>query len=457
MKAYKIFLFLISVIVMLGLICSYYPSEGMSVCGATLRFPSMTDILVGEVEEEVESPEEFMARREQEIKEMKKERYLDFFRTDSARFYLPADDLHFFDGLFTALENARSERVRIIHYGDSQIEEDRVSKAVRARLQKEFGGGGPGLLPLRGPFYTYSVSESVTRAPHTYSVFDPAGSKLSGGKYGPVGRAARIDTVITATFNTSRKGELPPSAYFNRATVLSGNVQGNLRIRLGQESVDVKPGSELNYTSFELPDSTSRTSLTFSGFGDIYGIMLDNSTGVSLDNVPMRGSSGTVFTNISSSQLKDFYERENVRLIILQYGGNVVPYTKSSKSISDYKKRISRQIQYVREQAPDAAVLFIGPSDMSTSKGGKMGTYEHLPVLVDSLKDAAVSSGAAFWNLYQAMGGDGSMVRWVKAKPSLAGSDYVHFTPRGAELMGEMFSNSLMVYYEYYKLRKEDE
>lgn len=442
---------------MLGLMCTFYPSEGMSVFGTTLRFPSMTDILVGEQTEEVESPEDFMARREMEIREMKKEKYLEFFRTDSARFYLPGNDVKFFDNFFASLENAHNRRVRIIHYGDSQIEEDRVSKAIRARLQKEFGGGGPGLIPLRGPFYTYSVNESVTRSPRSFAVFDPTSAKLSGGKYGPVGRAARIDTVITATFVTSRKGETAPSSWFNRATVVSGNVQGKLRISQGKNSVDVEPGSDLNYTTFNLPDSTSKVSLSFSGFGDVYGVMLDNGTGVSLDNVPMRGSAGTIFTSISSAQLKKFYKDENVRLIILQYGGNVVPYTKGSKAISDYKQRIIKQIKYVREQAPGAKVLFIGPSDMSTSKGGKMGTYDHLPMLIDSLKDAALSSGAAFWNLYQAMGGDGSMVRWVKAKPALAGADYVHFTPRGAELMGDMFSNSLMVYYEYYKLRKKDE
>ena len=49
------------------------------------------------------------------------------------------------------------------------------------------------------------------------------------------------------------------------------------------------------------------------------------------------------------------------------------------------------------------------------------------------------------------------MSRWVKAKPALAGSDYIHFTPRGADRMGEMFTNALMVYYEYYKWRKKNE
>lgn len=448
---------MISVIVMLGLLCSYYPSAGVEICGATLRFPSMTDILVGEPEEKVESPEDFIARREQEIRNTDRQKYLEFFRTDSARIHFPCDDIKFFDSFFAALDRASSQHVRIVHYGDSQIEEDRVSKAVRARLQERFGGGGPGLIPLRGPYYTYSVSETVTRDPQSYAVYDPAGGKLSGGKYGPVGRAARIDTVITATFTTSKKGDLPPSARFNRATVLSGGVQGALHIRQGRETVDIQPGEDLNFTTFVLPDSSSRASLTFSGYGDVYGIMLDNSTGVSLDNIPMRGSAGTIFTGISQSQLKKFYKEADVRLIILQYGGNVVPYTKSSKAISDYKQRIAKQIKYVKEQAPGASVLFIGPSDMSTSKNGKMGTYDHLPALVDSLRDAALSSGAAFWDLYSAMGGQGSMVRWVKAKPALAGSDYVHFTPRGAELMGEMFSNSLMVYYDYYKFRKKDE
>ena len=42
----------------------------------------------------------------------------------------------------------------------------------------------------------------------------------------------------------------------------------------------------------------------------------------------------------------------------------------------------------------------------------------------------------------------------LKARPQLAGTDYVHFTPRGAEAMGKMFFESLMLYYDYYRLRR---
>ena len=54
-----------------------------------------------------------------------------------------------------------------------------------------------------------------------------------------------------------------------------------------------------------------------------------------LDNVAMRGCAGLVFTSISSEQLRSFYRDGNVRLIILQYGGNSVPYTTTSKAVSN--------------------------------------------------------------------------------------------------------------------------
>ena len=46
---------------------------------------------------------------------------------------------------FKKLENAKTKKVRIMHYGDSQIEGDRISGRLRERLQKEFGGNRAGL------------------------------------------------------------------------------------------------------------------------------------------------------------------------------------------------------------------------------------------------------------------------------------------------------------------------
>ena len=61
----------------------------------------------------------------------------------------PGGNERFFDELFAALEQAEEKPVRIVHYGDSQIEDDRLTGTIRERLQERFGGNGPGMMPAR--------------------------------------------------------------------------------------------------------------------------------------------------------------------------------------------------------------------------------------------------------------------------------------------------------------------
>jgi hypothetical protein len=92
---------------------------------------------------------------------------------------------------------------------------------------------------------------------------------------------------------------------------------------------------------------------------------------------------------------------------------------------------------------------------MGRSVEGRIGTIPLLPDLNDSLKVMALSKGAAYWDLFNMMGGENSMVRWVKHSPSLASSDYIHFTTRGAEHVGMAFARAFEVCYNFYKLRQE--
>ncbi|MCF0180434.1 MAG: hypothetical protein HUJ97_09380, partial [Bacteroidales bacterium] len=54
------------------------------------------------------------------------------------------------------------------------------------------------------------------------------------------------------------------------------------------------------------------------------------------------------------------------------------------------------------------------------------------------------------------MGGNGSMVKWVKARPQLAGEDYIHFTPKGSRQISEILYDTFDVYYKYYRFRNYD-
>jgi hypothetical protein len=141
----------------------------------------------------------------------------------------------------------------------------------------------------------------------------------------------------------------------------------------------------------------------------------------------------------------------------MQCGGNRVPYTKSDKAIASYCEQLTRQIGYLRKISPKSIILFIGPSDMSTNVNGKMETYPHLQKLIDSLRSMCLRNNVAYWDLYKAMGGRNSMVKWVNSNPQLAGSDHIHFTYAGSNRASEMLWEGLMQAYELYKLKLESE
>lgn len=452
MRSRSVLLFFLSVIAALALLCRFFPRDGIDLGFVSLNFPSLEEILTGD-EPVGESPEELLAKRMAAIREARKSDFLEYFKDNPARIYFPGDSIGYLDAFFNALDSAGRHRMRIMHYGDSQIEEDRISRVLRDSLQTRFGGGGPGLLPVLDEYYNLSISEASSAAPRRYLAYGPAEMRGAGGRYGAMAQKSHYDTTVVTTFFPVKSND-GPSRYFNRLTFLSSG--SDLYIRCQGVTQEVEASADIRHIRFELADSTERVSVTHSGSHDIYGVMLDRETGVSVDNIPMRGCSGTVFTGINAAQLADYYNTENVRLIILQYGGNSVPFTRTEKQISDFCDDIARQIIYLQEQAPGARILFVGPSDMSTNLQGKMQTYKQLPAIVDSLRVTAQRSGAAFWDMYAAMGGQGSMAQWVRQVPPLAGPDYVHFTPRGAEKMGGMLYETLMLYYEYYELMKDE-
>jgi hypothetical protein len=137
-------------------------------------------------------------------------------------------------------------------------------------------------------------------------------------------------------------------------------------------------------------------------------------------------------------------------LILLQYGGNVVPYMSSSY----YRRAFKRQLIFFKELCPGTPLIVIGPSDMSVREYGKFSTYPGLEGIRDALRDAAMESGCGFWDLYEAMGGKNSMASFVHADPPLASPDYIHFTNLGVNLVAEMFYNALMLEYTEFETQK---
>lgn len=496
MSPLKTLLSILSLFVVLGLMAAVYPEGGISVGDYTLRFPALTDIFVkddgqssdsagvAQADPEAALKEMLEATRQKEFAEFSDSLnfYEEFFQKGRTRFDLPNDDPTWFDRFFLHLELAEMDStvVHIVHYGDSQLEEDRISSTIREDLQSKFGGNGPGMLPpiLNTPSMntSYWNNGDLKR----FMVYATADDMATHNRYGILAQMAELNgnAVIGLKKRIERKDKFPHVGGYATIKVLAGN-RGNLKLKLTyessyQDSVGVNEDGTVKYKkktktvdagvpqiekmkklavyTWKLADTTSSAKINLSGNTDIYAIAADGKYGVAVDNVAMRGSSGTMFHKIDAELLAESYKAMNARLIIMEYGGNLVPGT-SSKNIDWTKKIITKQIKTIQEANPNADILFIGPADMAKQVDGKWQTYPALNMTIKALREVALENGLAYWDMHRVMGGNGSIMKWVKKEPPLGFTDHVHFTRRGAAYMGDLFSEALKMHYDYFKFR----
>ena len=461
MKAREVLAFIAGVLALLGLLWLVTPADGVNLGPLNLRFASYQRTLRDAHEQKVDVDSVLMAvesRFKMEADTLSY--YRRFFYENPDRIFLPGDDYHFFDPVFRQMEGATDHLVRVVHYGDSQIELDRISQDLREALQERFGGSGTGLFPALGNVPSASISKAASGSFAQYTMYGDSTTQRAGhNRYGILAQVVQLTGSGTLTLRgTKNKNAREGVKTFESVSVLYGKGE-NLVVKAASGTDKPEPevrkgdnGTTLLTWRFSQP--VEKATLTFQGNAEIYGIGADGNAGVAVDNVPLRGCSGTIFTRISKPLMTDSFALTDTRLIILQFGGNMMPMIRGAKQIEPYQEQIAKQIAYFHEVAPQAKILFIGPSDMGKSVNGRVVTWPHLPELVDSLKATALRNDAAYWDLYRMMGGENSMAQWVRHNPPYAGPDYIHFTPAGAQKVGDALSRSFLTYYDFYTLRK---
>ena len=137
MKAKQVLIFFLGVFAALGVLWLVFPADGIAAGPLTIRYSSyqrsLADAKMARVN--VDSVLRTLDSRfvmEQDTLAF----YRKFFFENPDRIYLPENDLYFFDPLFEEMEQAsrQSRPLRILHYGDSQIEMDRISQDLREGL-----------------------------------------------------------------------------------------------------------------------------------------------------------------------------------------------------------------------------------------------------------------------------------------------------------------------------------
>jgi len=477
MKPFRTFIFFLATLLLLFLVALLFPQQGIGIGGdLRLSFMSLSDLNRNDSTSPGVKVEELLAKSmvtddpesdpgtdpgsvagfmEDTIRHLVIPANVDSLKQNLYRIQFPEGGLAQLHSFFRNLDRISSgdmRHTRILHFGDSQIEVDRMTALIRYRMQKHFGGRGTGLvqaIPLYSGSLSYKQEESGEWLRYTY--FGMRDSSIKHKSYGIMGAFASVPLpgeegwpTLNYSFNTARRGgQIKRIRVFLHSYVDSAAVV----FRVNEAYTDTLRGlpDGFSVADFRHFEQVKDLSIAFNlpEGGRIYGISFESESGLQMDNIAMRGGSGLIFTSMNRSTQQSMFNHLSPGLILLQYGGNVVPYMNPGY----YRKAFKRQLQFFKEVCPATPVIVIGPSDMSIRENGHFITYPGLEAIRDALKGAALESGFGFWGLYSAMGGYNSMASFVHADPALATTDYVHFTSLGINLVSEMFYNALMVEY----------
>ncbi len=377
------------------------------------------------------------------------------------------------DFVYELQRKLASKSCRIFHYGDSQLEGDRITGYLRNRLQKMYGGSGPGFIPVKPVYNQLSAIVKPTDNWFRYAKFDPTQKKFKHRKYGAYLTVSRFTPHLRTAIDSTQLDSMPvvtaavtiaksPKTYFKFRTFTNiglhyGNAKYPVAIKVYNNGVLIQEDSlktDGRYHRYKIKTKRTPTDLKIEVSGkvspDFYGLTLDGGSRVQVDNVAMRGSSGTIFSSTHATTYKRMANVLKPKVIIMQYGGNTMPYLKDSIGVEKYAKRVVDQVNWLRRRTKNVSFLFIGPTDMCIPVNGKMETYPLLPYLNAQLTQSCLANDIAYWSMYDAMGGRGSMELWVEEK--LAGNDYTHFTRKGTKIISELFFTAL-----YLDLKKEED
>ncbi|MEJ5350249.1 MAG: hypothetical protein WHS65_01525 [Melioribacteraceae bacterium] len=346
---------------------------------------------------------------------------------------------------FNALKNSKNQVIRIAHYGDSLIQGDIITEYLREYFQEKFGGKGIGYLSI--------VSNDIkmkTSINHSYSDDWTYASIITRNPDNlPLGISGAVAIPkVNSWVKYETTDNLKSTNSFNTVKIYYSNAKNSViqyKINNGKAvEVSLEEGNSLKELKIDLNVAGKSFEMKFiSGKAPyFYGISLESGNGVYVDNFPMPGNSGVSLLNISENVLKDFQKYSDYSLIILTYGANVNAPNK--EIFNYYENKMISVIDYLRKCFPNAGIILVGVGDKTMKIGNKFITNPDVSLLLSAQKRIVDKSKIAFWNLWEAMGGQNSMSEWVNANPPMALKDFSHFTPTGGKRVAQLLFDAIM-------------
>jgi lysophospholipase L1-like esterase len=354
---------------------------------------------------------------------------------------------------FNALRRTKHKPVRIAFFGDSFIEGDVICGTFRDTLQQLYGGRGVGYMPITsdvaGFRYTIKhefenweafswVSENQTTRPVCTSGYTFVPLEHNSVEYRPSKRRFLNEFNIIRLFYNNPLAASVEYTFNDTLSYFEPLVQSD-----GLEVLSLE-NKKTQSVRFHFPDYDSLT---------VFGVSFEDSKGIYVDNFSMRGNSGLGISKVDSAMHMQFNKEQDYKLIILQYGLNVVTQEDSS-GYKWYERRMVSVIRHLKQYYPRCGILLVSVSDRSNNQDGTFSTIPDIPKMRDVQRRVAQKCGIAFWDLYEAMGGYNSIVKMAEAEPPLAAKDYTHLNFAGGKRISKHLVESLLYAKERYEKKK---
>lgn len=402
-----------------------------------------------------------------------------------------ADALHReMDKFYDALGQSHNRPVRVAYFGDSYIEGDILTMDLRALLQQKFGGKGVGFVEIacvssdfrrsvtsrRNNWSRYHANErgrgfKANLQSMAGSYFIPSGTatyelRCQTNVYGNLLGTADEATVfftpgsglnISCALNGGESESLfsngtasAPQTYDEVVEVMDSD--STVSYKTVTRTVETAQQGAGNVVAKSVSGSINRFNMTVTGGhgSRFYGVALDGHNGVAVDNFSMRGSGGQHLGGIPVETLRGFASVRPYDLIILHYGLNVA--NAKQKDYSGYTSQLGKVIDLMKAAYPRASILVVSMGDRDKrGSDGQMHTMGGVKEMVSYERKMASDHHVAFWNLYEAMGGDGSLAKMTEKKQ--ANLDYTHINFAGGRYLAGLLFDVLMNGKENYNNR----
>lgn len=372
-------------------------------------------------------------------------------------------------------ENNDIENINIIHFGDSFLWGDNLSKTLASQFQTRFGDGGRGFISpvetlaskLTG-FKKYVNRESFSFN-EIHHKFGPKGNRKNYPDYNPYLGFKGEYSQPKNKYSYIKLKNNPGKDSWNKLKIYlhpSPDSQNNLSVFKIQIKTDEGDNynktvsAEKNKVTVDTTflNSANEITITFRGnrnFPLIDTLSVETGSGLIYNTVIRMGTHMAWMKTIDNNILTTGLKQSKPDLMIYQFGINeatsihyIETFTKEM-----YRRDLKEWFTKIKTILPNTDILVIGSPERMNVKNGKVLPFPESLTVRNIQKEVCTEMGIAYFDSYEFLGGKGQMQKLVKQK--LALKDHTHFSNKGCKNFAKDIYNVLMNEYYSYSASKE--